>query len=72
MNTYLSLLDEIPDSPAGAQAKWYLARMLAKGEGASPQDWQRYTPEVARRFAQYDTAEKERAEWAAVAARRRA
>jgi hypothetical protein len=62
------LLTQIPDSPAGAQAKWYLARMLAKGEGASTRDSERYTPEVARRFAQHDTDENERAEWAAFAA----
>ena len=63
------LLKEIPDSPAGAQAKWYLTRMLEKGEGASIADKQHYTPEVARRFTEYESDEKERVEWAAFAAR---
>ncbi len=63
------LLKQIPDSPAGAQAKWYLTRMLAKGEGASVADKHHYTPEVARRFAEPESDEKERVEWAAFAAR---
>jgi hypothetical protein len=63
------LLKEIPDSPAGSQAKWYLARMLSKGEGASIADQQHYTPEVARRLTAHESEEKERAEWAGFAAR---
>jgi hypothetical protein len=63
------LLNEIPDSPAGEQAKWYLGRLLSKGEGASKHDLERYTPDVARRFTEYESDEKERAQWAGFAAR---
>ncbi len=65
----MASLNDIPDSPAGAQAKWYLARMLARGEGASTADKDHYTPEVLRRFTAHESDEKQRVEWAAFAAR---
>jgi hypothetical protein len=54
----MASLKEIPDSSAGAQAKWYLARMLAKGEGASTADKDHYTPEVSPRFTAHESDEK--------------
>lgn len=37
-------LDDPPATPAGRQAAWFLSRLHARGEGATPADFERYSP----------------------------
>ena len=58
------LLDKIPPSLAGAQLRWYLGCLMSAGEGATPADRDRYTPELRRRIYGASEPEDERSRWA--------
>ncbi|MGC1189412.1 MAG: hypothetical protein WA861_02435 [Candidatus Binatus sp.] len=69
MDKARSLLNDIPDSPAGRQMKWYLGLLLSAGEGASTADRARYTPEFAPRMGKFASDDEERAGWRGMAGR---
>ena len=58
-----ALLEKIPDSPAGAQMRWYMERLLSAGEGATPADRARYTPNLRRRIYGSSAPVDERERW---------
>src|SRR5579864_4387035 len=63
------LLQKLPDSPVGEQMRWYLERLISAGEGATPEDRARYTPELRRRIYGSSEAEDEEARWRGFSAR---
>src|SRR5579863_10217992 len=69
MDKASTLLEHIPDSPAGRQLKWYLGMLLSGGEGASAADRDRYTPEFAPRMGRFESDEQEREGWRGFAGR---
>jgi hypothetical protein len=64
-----ALLQKIPESPAGAQMRWYLSRLLSWGEGASPEDRARFTLELRKRVYGGSKPEDECARWRGISAR---
>src|SRR5499425_2217786 len=58
-----ALLEKIPDSPAGAQMRWYMERLLSAGEGATAADRTRYTPELRKRIYGSSAPVDERERW---------
>jgi hypothetical protein len=69
MDKARSLLNDIPDSPAGRQMKWYLGLLLSAGEGASTADRARYTPEFPPRMGLFANDDQKRANWRGFAGR---
>ena len=63
------LLQELPESPAGEQMRWYLGRLISAGEGASPVDRARYTPEFRKEIYGSSEPEDEQARWRGFSAR---
>jgi hypothetical protein len=57
------LLEKIPGSPAGAQLRWYMERLLSAGEGATAADRARYTPELRKRIYGSSEPADERERW---------
>ena len=57
------LLEKLPNSPAGAQMRWYLECLMSAGEGATARDRARYTPELRRRIYGVSEPEDERSRW---------
>src|SRR5262252_655989 len=58
-----ALLRKIPDSPAGDQMRWYMERLLSAGDGATPADRARYTPELRKRIYGNSAPTDERERW---------
>lgn len=56
-------LNDIPDSPAGRQIRWYLGMLLSRGEGSSVADRDRYTPQIAQRMGVIENDEQQRENW---------
>lgn len=69
MDNSSALFNDIPDSQAGRQAKWYLGMLLSAGEGASATDRERYTPEFAPRMGPFESDDREREGWRGFAGR---
>lgn len=69
MHAGLKLLDALPDSSAGRQARWYFALLISAGEGAKAADRDRYTPEMAKRLNFGTNDEEERNGWRGFSAR---
>jgi hypothetical protein len=61
-------LEQAPDTPAGRQAAWYLARLHGLGEGASLTDTQRFGPTLPDPFRGAATDAAVRDDWVAFAA----
>ena len=57
------LLEKLPNSPAGAQLRWYLERLMSEGEGATPADRERYTPDLRRRIFGASEPDDDRERW---------
>jgi hypothetical protein len=58
-----ALLEKIPGSPAGVQLRWYMERLLSAGEGSTPTDRARYTPELRKRIYGSSEPADERERW---------
>ena len=63
MDKASTLLNDIPDSPAGRRMKWYLAMLLSAGEGACAADSDRYVPEIVKRMGVIEAGHQERESW---------
>ena len=64
-----AIVGELPDTPAGRRAAWWLRTWIDDGEGVTLADLERFTPGARDRFGPLQTDEAVREAWRAEAAR---